>query len=163
MEELGVHLGRVASERFELEARCERMDREMRALQEELGRWKSDTVQSYVAAFRARSATAADARSPRRQQPQQQSGGVLSILRGAFPGSGPAAGTGGVVKQSVAEDFAATTQAVLEDTLLRNIQLQGDVKLLGEECDSLLQHSKALEAMVRAAGGTPPPREKDSK
>lgn len=155
-----MHLGRVASERFELEARCERMEREMRALQEELGRWKSDTVQSYVAAFRARSATA---RSPRRQQPQQQSGGVLSILRGALPGSGSAAGTGGVVKQSVAEDFAATTQAVLEDTLLRNIQLQGDVKLLGEECDSLLQHSKALEAMVRAAGGTPPPREKDSK
>jgi len=162
LEELGEHLGRIAAERFELESRCERLEQEIERLKNELGQWKSDIVQQYVATFHHRwgSGHAQDgpASGPggatRQQKHRRQSGsGVIGLLRG---------GGGGGNKAGLPEEVATTVQAVVEETLLRNIQLQNDVKMLGEECESLMQHTKTLEEMLQSAGTTPPTRIKPS-
>lgn len=142
LEVLGEHLGRIAAERFDIENRCHAYEVEIERLKEEFARWKSKVVQDYVAGFRSRVASPESTRSHRR------TGSLLSLLKTQAPKT----------SASEPEEMSRVMHSVLEETLMKNIQLQNDIISLGEECASLQDHVKVLEKIAKDAGLVTPRR-----
>jgi hypothetical protein len=145
LEVLGEHLGKMAAERFDMEKKCQRLELEVERLKEELTRWKSTTVQEYVASCRSRTSSPEAVR-----QSAKKSGGIMAMLsRGSLPVTS---------KTGLPEELATRMHAILEETLMKNIQLQKDLSQLGEECASLQGHVHTLEQVAKDAGLAVPPR-----
>jgi len=68
------------------------------------------------------------------QKPQQNSG--LGLVGSIF----------GVSGTSIEVD--QKMNSILEETLLQNIQLQGDVRLMGEEVSKLSEENKSLKTQI---------------
>jgi len=52
-------------------------------------------------------------------------------------------------KDSLVEEVNAKMSSVLEDTLIKNMQLQEDLKVMGAEVDRLLRENEALKRQLQ--------------
>ena len=126
-------IAKLSVERADAESRFMRCARELRAAQRELCAWKADTLAQYVAQL-ARFEHVPPAPKESEASTATSGGGskgAVGFLAALFrsPAASPA--------PQVPEGFVAQMQRVLEESLLKNAQLQHDVIAIAEECDAL--------------------------
>lgn len=127
-EELGVHLGQLAEEKFVAEQRCERLEARVAELEQELSRWKSSTVQGYITAQLSRTESMVPrtpsitgSHSPSATPSESSSGGGFGrwlFRRSTSASPSPAA------PSTLSDEMMGKMQAIVEDTLVKNIQLR---------------------------------------
>lgn len=127
-EEVGVQLGKVAQEKFLLEERCSEYERENATLKKELEEWKAESTQKYIASCMARVAL------PQQQQPQQQQPPTTPQKKHRFFGGGGSSSSSSSSNSNSSDGqkdgmnkddtVMSTMKGIVEDTLIRNIQLR---------------------------------------
>lgn len=128
-EELGVHLGQLAEEKFVAEQRCERLQARVAELEHELARWKSSTVQGYITAQLSRTesmlprtpsvAGSSSHNSPSSPGTDSTGGFGRWLFRRSASASPSPAGP-----STLSDEMMGKMQAIVEDTLVKNIQLR---------------------------------------
>ena len=181
-EELGVHLGQLAEEKFVAEQRCERLQARVDELEHELARWKSSTVQGYITAQLSRTesmlprtptvAASSTPSSPGTTDSGAGGGfGRWLFRRSASASPSPAA------PSTLSDEMMGKMQAIVEDTLVKNIQLrlcshlflcflpphffttwlfvltENDLGRLGDEYADLQRRYKALQQQSGVSSG----------
>ena len=133
-------LKKVVGERFELYMRCRQLEAEAGQAKAELEKWRSETVQKYIWTHKSFAPPATPVPSKN----------ILSVF---------ASGIRPISSSPMSKkDVVNSVQAVLEDTIVKNAQLQNDVVSMGEECDSLLEYTHILERRLREQGIEVPKR-----
>ena len=126
-------IAKLSVERADAESRFMRCARELRAAQRELCTWKADTLAQYVAQLARFEHVPPAPKAPEASAATSGGGskGAVGFLAALFrsPTASPA--------PQVPDGFVAQMQRVLEESLLKNAQLQHDVIAIAEECDAL--------------------------
>jgi septal ring factor EnvC (AmiA/AmiB activator) len=166
-DETKARMAQLSRGLFELETRCKQLEAEATNAKEELESWKSEAVQGYVGLHKTHLNAAAPAAGVSTPQKTPQKSATPSPAPASTPGKKALSsfvamfkpgGGGAASPRAIPEEFAARVQSVLEETLLKNVQMQNDMAMLGAECDNLLKHTRALERRLREAGIEVPDR-----
>jgi uncharacterized membrane protein len=66
-------------------------------------------------------------------------------------------------KDSLVEEVNAKMSSVLEDTLIKNMQLQEDLKVLGSEVERLMHENETLKKQLQELTNKDKDKDKDSQ
>jgi len=134
---MGIKLGILQQTNFELEQQVNKLQIEVKKLREESSK-KSRVIAKHMKGIKiqGRSTTEMD-RNKREIIQAKSSESPLAFMGTIFGGNDP-----------LQEEMHYKMGTVLEDTLMQNIQLQDDIKEIGEDVERLLAENKSLKDEV---------------
>ncbi|KAH3742871.1 hypothetical protein Pelo_15731 [Pelomyxa schiedti] len=146
LEVLATRIGIMQEEKTEMEIKVKLKDLEIGNLKEQLATWKDDFIQTYVSTHKVgeRSTAAMDLDKLHRAK---KAGFMGMLFQGKLPPIGHAA--------QLSEEMVTKMQAVLEETILRNFQLQRDLVTLGNQVSTLMEENIELKQTTSSSASQP--------
>lgn len=155
-DELRHLITQLQRDKFELETKFSQLEKENLQTKAAFESWKSDALAGYIGMHktgesgtpltsprsshtRAVSLSSASPFNKAEQTPTKTSGGFLSKFKSPS-------------KSAVPDDYESRIKAVLEETLMKNVQLQTDLSILGTQSQEQGKQLRAYERKLREAG-----------
>jgi len=135
LEVLGIRLGEAQERNFQLEEKVKYLTDLVNELNSELEA-RSKLIRQLSTQIKVSGRTTADMDKYKLERAQRQN----SLMGSLFSPT---------KKDSLVEEVNAKMSSVLEDTLIKNMQLQEDLKVMGAEVDRLLRENEALKRQLQ--------------
>jgi cell division septum initiation protein DivIVA len=132
---LGIRLGEAQERNFQLEEKVKYLTDLVNELNSELEA-RSKLIRQLSTQIKVSGRTTADMDKYKLERAQRQN----SLMGSLFSPT---------KKDSLVEEVNAKMSSVLEDTLIKNMQLQEDLKVMGAEVDRLLRENEALKRQLQ--------------